>query len=96
MYDNKCSLLFFGRGADASYDKIVVYPAKVALEMLKNDGMWLYTMQEQVFTTWPFGKMDDVENVIVPEFNGKNTEYIFYFGNHELHIANGKKWLLIQ
>lgn len=96
MYDNKCYLMFFGRGADASYDKIVVYPAKVALEMLKNDGMWLYTMQEQLFTTWPFGKMDDVENVIVPEFNGENTEYIFYFGNHELHIANGKKWLLIQ
>ena len=96
FYDKKCWMLFYGRGADFSHDEIVVYPAKVTLELMKSDGMLLFAEEEKYYTTWPFGRMDGIKDVILPDFNGESEDYILYLGNYELHIQNGRKWLLMR
>jgi hypothetical protein len=88
-------MLYFGYGADGMQDDIVAYAATVILEKVLRMGLWLYPYESCVYTTWPFGRDDAVENVIFPDFNGEKQEYIFRFGNYELHIQNGKKTLQI-
>ena len=63
---------------------------------MKGDGMLLFAEEKKYYTTWPFGRMDSIEDVIVPDSNGENEDYILYLGNYELHIQNGKKWLLMR
>ena len=89
-------VLFWGFGADAMQDEIVVYNAKVDWTLMQADGLQLFDIQNMYFTTWPFGKIDGVENIIIPEFIEGNTEYILHFGSYELHIQNGKKWLRMR
>ena len=92
---NYHKMLYFGYGADGMQDDIVAYAATVILEKVLRMGLWLYPYESCVYTTWPFGRDDAVENVIFPDFNGEKQEYIFRFGNYELHIQNGKKTLQI-
>jgi hypothetical protein len=63
---------------------------------MHSDGILLFTIQDMYFTTWPFGKIDSVENIEIPEFIGENPEYILHIGTYELHIKNGKKWLQVR
>jgi hypothetical protein len=89
-------VLFWGYGADASQDDIVVYNAQMDWTLMHSDGILLFTTQDMYFTTWPFGKIDSVENIEIPEFIGENPEYILHIGPYELHIKNGKKWLQVR
>ena len=89
-------VLFWGYGADASQDDIVVYNAQMDWTMMHSDGILLFTIQDMYFTTWPLGKIDSVENVDTPDFIGENPEYILHLGTYELHIKNGKKWLQVR
>lgn len=89
-------VLFWGYGADASQDDIVVYNAQMDWTLMHSDGILLFTIQDMYFTTWPFGKIDSVENIEIPEFIGENPEYILHIGTYELHIKNGKKWLQVR
>lgn len=89
-------ILFWGYGADAQQKDIVVYDADLEWSLMQTDGLLLFPAKKMYFTTWPFGKIDGVENIIIPEFIEENTEYILHLGSHELHIQNGKKWLRLQ
>ena len=89
-------VLFWGFGADAMQEDIVVYNAKVDWTLMQTDGLRLFNIQDMYFTTWPFGKIDGVENIIIPEFIEENTKYILHMGSYELHIQNGKKWLFVR
>ena len=89
-------VLFWGFGADAMQEYVVVYNAKVDWTLMQADGFRLFDIQNMYFTTWPFGKIDGVEDIIIPEFIEENTEYILHLGSYELHIQNGKKWLFVR
>ena len=89
-------VLFWGFGADAMQEYVVVYNAKVDWTLMQADGLRLFDIQNMYFTTWPFGKIDGVEDIIIPEFIEENTEYILHLGSYELHIQNGKKWLFVR
>ena len=89
-------VLFFGYGTDASQDDVVLYNAQMDHTLMHADGVQLFTTQDMYFTTWPFGKIDSVENIEIPEFIGENPEYILHLGTYELHIKNGKKWLQVR
>ena len=89
-------VLFWGFGADAMQEHVVVYNAKVDWTLMQADGLRLFDIQNMYFTTWPFGKIDGVEDIIIPEFIEENTEYILHLGSYELHIQNGKKWLFVR
>lgn len=89
-------VLFWGFGADAMQEHVVVYNAKVDWTLMQADGLRLFDIQNMYFTTWPFGKIDGVEDIIIPEFIEENTQYILHLGSYELHIQNGKKWLFVR
>ena len=89
-------VLFWGFGADAMQEHVVVYNAKVDWTLMQVDGLRLFDIQNMYFTTWPFGKIDGVEDIIIPEFIEENTQYILHLGSYELHIQNGKKWLFVR
>ena len=89
-------VLFWGFGADAMQEYVVVYNAKVDWTLMQADGLRLFDIQNMYFTTWPFGKIDGVEDIIIPEFIEENTQYILHLGSYELHIQNGKKWLFVR
>ena len=89
-------VLFWGFGADAMQEYVVVYNAKVDWTLMQADGFRLFDIQNMYFTTWPFGKIDGVEDIIIPEFIEENTQYILHLGSYELHIQNGKKWLFVR
>ena len=89
-------VLFWGFGADAMQEHVVVYNAKVDWTLMQADGFRLFDIQNMYFTTWPFGKIDGVEDIIIPEFIEENTQYILHLGSYELHIQNGKKWLFVR
>ena len=89
-------VLFWGFGADAMQEYVVVYNAKVDWTLMQADGFRLFDIQNMYFTTWPFGKIDGVEDIIILEFIEENTEYILHLGSYELHIQNGKKWLFVR
>ena len=89
-------VLFWGFGADAMQEHVVVYNAKVDWTLMQADGLRLFDIQNMYFTTWPFGKIDGIEDIIIPEFIEENTQYILHLGSYELHIQNGKKWLFVR
>ncbi len=89
-------MLFFGLGADGMASDIVVYSAHVKLESVKENGTCLFPVKKQFFTTWPFGKYDAIEDVILPDFIDENYHYIWHMGTYNLHIQNGKKYLLLR
>ena len=89
-------VLFWGFGADAMQEHVVVYNAKVDWTLMQANGLRLFDIQNMYFTTWPFGKIDGVEDIIIPEFIEENTQYILHLGSYELHIQNGKKWLFVR
>lgn len=86
-------VLYLGYGADGMEDDIVAYAAAINLDKMTRNALRLYPHVQKHYTTWPFGKFDAVESVKKPELIEKNTEYIIYFGNYELRVRNGNKYL---
>ena len=63
------------------------------MDKWETGGLWLFEALEVRYTSWPFGKMYGVEDVKMPDFNGKKGEYVWQIGGYELRIKNGKKTL---
>ena len=90
-YRKDHAMLYLGYGADGMQEEVVGYSAPIILANVHSMGLWAFPYNRGVFTTWPFGKDDSIEDVIMPDFNDKNAVYILHMGGYDVHIQNGKK-----
>jgi hypothetical protein len=94
-YSKKQGMLYFGFGVDASSDEMIVYVDMLYASLMNEGGLLLFPYYPMRFTTWPFGKINGGESVLVgPEYNSAET-YDFWFGNYVLRVSKGKKELII-
>lgn len=91
----KCRMLTFGFGANATSDNVVAYSTSINLSLMQSDGLLLFPAHMAVFTTWPFGRLDSVENIFDNNSENRVGECVMHFGNYTLHIRNGRKYLHI-
>ena len=91
----KCRMLTFGFGANATSDEVVAYSTSINLSLMESNGLLLFPAHVAIFTTWPFGRFDSVENIFDKNTENRMGEYIMHFGNYTLHIRNGRKYLHI-
>jgi hypothetical protein len=91
-YDSKTYALYFGLD---SYSNVVATAMKLDVAKWHKDGLWLFPALYATHTSWPFGKLEGVENIISPDFNGKNAKCVMHFGAYELWINNGQKTLIL-
>lgn len=88
---SKTYALYYGLGHAASSEYPVAYLQQVSLKDWKTGGMYLYPAIIPEYTSWPFGKWNDLQNIIAP--NPEYAEYKLYIGTYVLYIKNGKKYL---
>lgn len=91
-YDSKTYALYFGLD---SYSDVVATAMKLDVAKWHKDGIWIFPALYATHTSWPFGKLEGVENIVLPNLNGQNTKCVMYFGAYELRINNGQKTLII-
>lgn len=89
-------MLCVGYGKDGDSPQIVAYSIRGNVGVMKSDGFRLFSTEERTFTTWPFGKLDGVEDVVSSESSAQEGEYSMHLGNYTLHIRNGRKYLYLQ
>ena len=93
IYKNKTYVLCFGFDP---YDKlnkdVVAYLQSVDIDKYVESALWIFPVMFPQYTSWPFGKLESVENILVP--STLEGGYIFYFGRYRLYIKDGKKFLL--
>ena len=74
----------------------MAYVTRVDMENMVEGGVLLFGTQEVVFTSWPFGKLDGVEDVFFPGFNGEKEVLLWQIGGYELWVKNGEKVLIVR
>ena len=89
-------MLYMGYGSSGVNDEIVAYVTRVDMENMVEGGVLLFGTQEVVFTSWPFGKLDGVEDVFFPGFNGEKEVLLWQIGGYELWVKNGEKVLIVR
>ena len=67
----------------------------MAVDAWEENAFWLFPVVCAQYTSWPFGKMYGVEDVMMPSSVG-NGVYVLDWGGCRLYIKDGKKWLLMQ
>ena len=77
------------------YDNAVVSLRRLAVDAWEENAFWLFPVVCAQYTSWPFGKMYGVEDVMMPSSVG-NGVYVLDWGGCRLYIKDGKKWLLMQ
>lgn len=92
-YGNKNYALWLGFGAQANANTAVAYAQQIALHTWQKDGFWLFPAILSNYTSWPFGKWDAIEKIEVD--SPLSSEYVFHFGQYQLQIIDGKKYLRI-
>ena len=71
--------------------RVGAYAQILDIDKWTSNAMWLFPVVEKEYTSWPFGKFDELDDIIVPQ---ASTSY--RLGIYELHIKNGKKLLFIH
>lgn len=87
-------MLCVGYGKDGNSEQIVAYVIRSNISAIKDNGFWLFNTEENTYTTWPFGKLDGVEDVFVP--NNRVGDYRMCFGPAVLEIKQGQKRLIVR
>ena len=82
-----------GFGAQANANTAVAYAQQIALHTWQKEGFWLFPAIISNYTSWPFGKWDAIEKIEVD--SPLSSEYVFHFGQYQLQIIDGKKYLRI-
>ena len=90
--NNTYRILRMGNGSDGKHPEIVAYTTRADISLMLENGLLLFEAQEVKFTSWPFGKFDNVENIWKPQVE---QDYTIRWGQYLLHIKNGKKMLQI-
>lgn len=92
-YDGQTYALYFN--LDIYGNDVVATAVQLNMAQWHKDAIWLFPALYATHTSWPFGKLEGVENIISPDSIGKNAEYIMHFGAYELWINNGQKTLIL-
>ena len=90
-------MLCLGYGKDGNNNQLVAYLNRANVDVMTGKGFLLFPVGEAKrpqFTSWPFGKLNSVEDVPVPNVKSRDGEYMLYLGNAILHIKNGQKTLI--
>ena len=90
-------MLCLGYGKDGSSNQLVAYVNRANVDVMTGKGFLLFATGEvemPTFTTWPFGKLNGVEDVPATNVENRDGEYMLYLGNAVLHIKNGQKTLI--
>ena len=90
MYSNKSYVLYFGSGVNGTNEYMSAYSQPALVDLCAKDGLVLFPAVVLHYTSWPFGKGDGVENVLL-QHDGEDR--FFRFGIYELHVKDGKKTL---
>ena len=94
VYKNKTYVLFFGfKPYASSSEGLMAYLHSMDINKDTGNALWLFPVMFPQYTSWPFGKLESVDDILVP-FTNKG-EYVIYFGRHRLYIKDGKKFLLM-
>ena len=89
-------MLCLGYGRDGSSNQLVAYVNRANVDVMTGKGFLLFATGEvemPTFTTWPFGKLNSVDDVRVADKT--QGEYLLHMGNAVLHIKNGQKTLIV-
>lgn len=90
-------MLCLGYGKDGNNNQIVAYLNRANVDVMTGKGFLLFPAEETEkpqFTSWPFGKLNGVEDVPATNVENRDGEYMLYLGNAVLHIKNGQKTLI--
>ena len=90
-------MLCLGYGRDGSSNQLVAYVNRANVDVMTGKGFLLFATGEvemPTFTTWPFGKLNSVDDVRVSDKT--QGEYLLHMGNAVLHIKNGQKTLIVH
>ena len=68
---------------------------RLAVDKWEENALWLFPVVRAQYTSWPFGKMYGVEDVVMPSPGDKGV-YVLDWGGYKLYIKDGKKWLQWQ
>ena len=90
MYSNKSYVLYFGSGVNGTNEYMSAYSQPALVDLYAKDALVLFPAVVLHYTSWPFGKGDGVENVLL-QHDGEDR--FFRFGIYELHVKDGKKIL---
>ena len=94
VYKNKTYVLFFGfKPYASSSEGLMAYLHSMDINKDTGNALWLFPVMFPQYTSWPFGKLESVDDILVPFIN--KGEYVIYFGRHRLYIKDGKKFLLM-
>lgn len=91
-------MLCLGYGTDGSSNQVIAFVNRANVDAMKTNGFLLFSTNNKEpvhFTTWPFGKLDSVEDVLAPNHTNTKQEYMIFFGNVVLCVKNGKKMLMV-
>lgn len=93
IYKKKTYVLYFGFDpyADTNED-IVAFLQSVDIDKYTENALWLFPVMFPQYTSWPFGKLEAVDEIGAPSCVG--GECVMYFGRYRLYIKDGKKYLL--
>lgn len=86
-YNKNQYALYFGRKSD----RVGAYAQILDVDKWTSNAMWLFPVVEKEYTSWPFGKFDAVDNILVPQADAS-----YRFGIYEIHINNGQKLIYIH
>ena len=89
-------MLCLGYGRDGSSNQLVAYVNRANVDVMTGKGFLLFATGEvemPTFTTWPFGKLNSVDDVRVADKT--QGEYLLHMGNAVLYIKNGQKTLIV-
>lgn len=89
-YSDKSSVLYFGAGVNGTNEYMSAYSQLLLVNQVKDNWLVLFPAVVLHYTSWPFGKGDSVENVMVQK---DGEDRVFRFGIYELHVKDGKKTL---
>ena len=89
-------MLSLGYGKDGSSNQLIAFVNRANVDVMTGRGFLLFATENvemTTFTTWPFGKLNSVEDVLAND--KKQGEYMMYLGNVILRVKNGKKMLMM-
>ena len=86
-YNKNQYALYFGQ----KNGRVGAYAQILDIDKWTSNAMWLFPVVEKEYTSWPFGKFDELDDIIVPQASAS-----YRLGIYELHIKNGKKLLFIH
>lgn len=95
--DTNCQrVIFFGEDMETPSNGIIAELLRVEVDKMTKNGVLLFPAMKREFTSWPFGRLDGVEEVISPDFNVEKGTYVLRMGNWELRVVNGNKYLYLH